>query len=44
MLYTVILLLSLFSPKKDAYCCDCESNPICPDSPVSAAQTRSSRP
>lgn len=38
MLYTIVMLMSMFAPKKDACCCECPPNPLCPDSPVCAAK------
>ena len=38
MLYTFIMLMSMFSPKNDACRCECPPNPLCPDSPVCSAK------
>jgi hypothetical protein len=38
MLYTIVMLLSLLSPKAEASGCDCPPNPLCPDAPCCAAE------
>ncbi len=38
MMYTLILLLSMLSPKAQACCCDCPPNPLCPEAPGCGVQ------
>jgi hypothetical protein len=38
MLYTLVVMLSLFLPKAEACGCDCPPNPLCPDAPCCTAE------